>query len=392
MDKIAMTIDNSNVLNLSKIVMASSDTSLLSKGFLFAPSRPFDPFQFQIDLEKFICSLQLCIYFHDKVNIYDKSRVTPKSQWVPPILEDPVLKVFRQLVLQDVQAFHGAKYCHFQNNLSTAERRSLMTLRNNHDIVIKRADKGGAVVVYPKVPQVLNNTDLHPFNLEENGGTPFATKAPGRHHYHHHHHHHHHSSYGAIGNEIKDTIPEVVDTHKLCSGGGPILYEDAAAHLKMVEVEAAKVSAPWPVLHININKGEEKKVSEKSLHPPLSPSSVPDHVKCNILKAQIDAAFRVGTQAIKEETPLVDLSKTPSLQETNVRSPAPIRADTAQSSGSSGKQEIKPPRLKKLTRQYSFDEDDLPPALAATVAMEAAATSQKAEMPQVSDREFQLSP
>ncbi|XP_029445715.1 band 4.1-like protein 4B isoform X2 [Rhinatrema bivittatum] len=252
-----------------------------------------------------------------------------------------------------------------------------------------------ANVSYPMISQVLNNTDLHPFNAEENGGTPFTTKVSGRHH-HHHHHHHHHSSYGVIGTESKEIIPEVSDTHKLCSNVGPILYEHAAAHLKKVEVESAKVPASWPVLHININKGEEKKVSEKSLHPPLSPSSVPDHMKCNILKAQIDAAFRGGAQVVKEETPLVNLSKTPSLQDTNVRSPAPVRADTAQSSGSSGKQDIKPPRLKKLTRQYSFDEDDLPPALAATIATEtateAAATSQKAEMPETSDGEFHLSP
>ncbi|KAL8165849.1 UNVERIFIED_CONTAM: hypothetical protein K2H54_055607 [Gekko kuhli] len=44
-------------------------------------------------------------------------------------------------------------------------------------------------------------------------------------------------------------------------------------------------------------EGEEKKGLEKSLHPPPeSPYAAPDHLKCNILKAQVEAAFRVGVQ------------------------------------------------------------------------------------------------
>lgn len=41
-------------------------------------------------------------------------------------------------------------------------------------------------------------------------------------------------------------------------------------------------------------QGEEKQLSEKSLHPPASPAMLPDHLKCNILKAQMEAAFRVS--------------------------------------------------------------------------------------------------
>ncbi|CAH2283837.1 band 4B isoform X1, partial [Pelobates cultripes] len=79
---------------------------------------------------------------------------------------------------------------------------------------------------------------------------------------------------------------------------------------------------------------------------------------------------------MKEETIMTDFSKIPSLQDTNVRSPASVRAESTQSTGSSSsKQEGRPQRLKKLTRQFSFnhsDEDDLPPALAAVAAESAA--------------------
>lgn len=37
-------------------------------------------------------------------------------------------------------------------------------------------------------------------------------------------------------------------------------------------------------------------MSEKSLHPPPSPAMLPDHLKCNILKAQMEAAFRVSAR------------------------------------------------------------------------------------------------
>ncbi|XP_032530393.1 band 4.1-like protein 4B isoform X4 [Chiroxiphia lanceolata] len=240
----------------------------------------------------------------------------------------------------------------------------------------------------------LNNSDLHQFNIEENGGTPYTTKMPARHH-HHHHHHHHRANYSALAPDSKDIVSGVPNPTKL-SSGLPLLY-DETSHLKKIETESVKVVGPWPALHVGMNKGEDKKVSEKTLHAPVSPSSVPDHMKCNILKAQVEAAFRVGAQAVKEETSFVNPSKTSSLQDPNVRSPAPVRPETTPSTGPTEKQEVKAPRVRKLTRQYSFDEDDLPPALAAAAAAStpvssASPGSQKTCTPQTSEGQTQVSP
>lgn len=57
------------------------------------------------------------------------------------------------------------------------------------------------------------------------------------------------------------------------------------------------------------NKAEEKQLSEKSLQP-SSPHSPPDHLKCNIFKAQMEAVFR--------DAPLTPRGKTCS-QEINDR-------------------------------------------------------------------------
>ncbi|KAM9724543.1 band 4.1-like protein 4B isoform 2-T2 [Menidia menidia] len=135
-------------------------------------------------------------------------------------------------------------------------------------------------------------------------------------------------------------------------------------------------SPPWPSLHINIdNKGEEKHLSEKSLHPPASPVMPPDHLKCNILKAQMEAAFREAPatprgknssetlhdryQSSSQDSAASSLTidKTPHRHDCN-STPEELQAKTNQSTM----------RRKRLVRQFSFnheDEDNLPEALAA---------------------------
>ncbi|KAH0517174.1 Band 4.1-like protein 4B [Microtus ochrogaster] len=231
-------------------------------------------------------------------------------------------------------------------------------------------------VSYPLSSPALSPTERLPFGLEENGGTPFAPKASGR----HHHQHQHHSNYGlSLTLENKEGPLRSPNSSKALtklSPGAPSLYSEAAAHLKKLELETVKTAGPWPALHINLNKAEEKKVSEKTLQTPLLPSPVADHVKCNILKAQLENASRVSAQIGKEEPTFVNINKKSSLQDTNVRSPIPIRVETAQPAVE--KPEIKPPRVRKLTRQYSFnrsDEDDLPPDLAEAVGATTATTT-----------------
>ncbi|EPY84060.1 erythrocyte membrane protein band 4.1 like 4B [Camelus ferus] len=229
---------------------------------------------------------------------------------------------------------------------------------------------------YPLPSPGLSSSDRLPFGLEENGGTPFTTKASGRHHHHHHQHQHqHHTNYGlslTLENKegpLRSPNSSSKSLTKL-SPGAPALFSEATAHLKKLELETVKSAGPWPALHININK--------------------------------------VG----KEESPFVNISKKSSLQDANVRSPIPIRVETTQPAME--KPEIKPPRVRKLTRQYSFnrsDEDDLPPDLAeavgATTATSTAATTatttqvsaplvspkvHKISSPQNSEGKGQLSP
>uniref|UniRef100_A0A452DP88 Erythrocyte membrane protein band 4.1 like 4B n=1 Tax=Capra hircus TaxID=9925 RepID=A0A452DP88_CAPHI len=255
-------------------------------------------------------------------------------------------------------------------------------------------------VSYPLPSPGLSSSDRLPFRLEENGGTPFTTKASGRHH-HHHHQHQHHTNYGlSLTLENKEGLARSPNSSSKSltklSPGTPALFSEAAAHLKKLELETVKPAGPWPALHININKAEEKKVPEKTLQTPLLPSPVADHVKCNILKAQLENASRVSAQVGKEESPFVNINKKSTLQDANVRSPIPIRVETTQPAME--KPEIKPPRVRKLTRQYSFDEDDLPPDLAEAVgttttapAATTTATTTQASVPLLSPKVHKIS-
>ncbi|XP_068829978.1 band 4.1-like protein 4B isoform X1 [Capricornis sumatraensis] len=255
-------------------------------------------------------------------------------------------------------------------------------------------------VSYPLPSPGLSSSDRLPFRLEENGGTPFTTKASGRHH-HHHHQHQHHTNYGlSLTLENKEGLARSPNSSSKSltklSPGTPVLFSEAAAHLKKLELETVKPAGPWPALHININKAEEKKVPEKTLQTPLLPSPVADHVKCNILKAQLENASRVSAQVGKEESPFVNINKKSTLQDANVRSPIPIRVETTQPAME--KPEIKPPRVRKLTRQYSFDEDDLPPDLAEAVgatttapAATTTATTTQASVPLLSPKVHKIS-
>ncbi|XP_078390208.1 band 4.1-like protein 4B [Cetorhinus maximus] len=173
-------------------------------------------------------------------------------------------------------------------------------------------EEQGSSPDHPLVAPLLNSTDLQQFSIEENGGTPFTGKTVGRHHL---------PNRGLITLELEDTdaYPGLPSPSKLSSAVLPH-YEEVGICFKQLEVETSKVTGQWPSLHINMNnKGEEKKLLEKGLHPPASPS-LPDQMKSNIIKAQMDAALKMGSQFKKEEPVLSSDSKSSGTSADGVRS------------------------------------------------------------------------
>ncbi|XP_045064472.1 band 4.1-like protein 4B isoform X1 [Coregonus clupeaformis] len=225
------------------------------------------------------------------------------------------------------------------------------------------------------------------FSVEENE-TPYSGSM--------HHHHRSHTHY--------DNSQETYcHTHSKNKHRAPPCPVDELELCLLNPLETDSNTSPWPSLHVNMdNKAEEKQLSEKSLHP-SSPRSPPDHLKCNILKAQMEALYR--------DAPLTPRGKTSS-QEINDRPVLPViqyssqcvclmvdngmcvclryqsssqdSRDSATSSLTTEKMSLRPDhnsttdrpaksnsnpnRRKRLVRQFSFnheDEDNLPEALAA---------------------------
>ncbi|CAJ0967908.1 unnamed protein product [Ranitomeya imitator] len=150
------------VLNISKKSLNTSQLHLLQKGLSFCPTYKFHSFQLNIDLERFYRNVRLKAYFCEQTPITTQALVTQttpinlkdlglrvRSNFSPPKNSPPV-ETFITLIDREVsnvckQVIRGD--FNFRSNLLQAEHVALKTLRSDKDIVIKAADKGGAIVI-----------------------------------------------------------------------------------------------------------------------------------------------------------------------------------------------------------------------------------------------------
>ena len=169
----SVLIPENLVVNLSDYTLTESQKSVLRKGLSFCPT-PREPDMGEIasDLDKFFRILKLKSFFHDK-NMENQAQTSTHqepeagtsnaSQPIQPNqpsctfkipstftpteadLADPNLEAFCRSVKFDVSKFHPRiPKC---DNLTLDERKGLKELQANQDIVIKKEDKGSAIVI-----------------------------------------------------------------------------------------------------------------------------------------------------------------------------------------------------------------------------------------------------
>ena len=155
---------------MSSKELTSSEESLLSKGLNFCPiPSTVNNFQLDEDLDQFARRLRLKDFFYNrgKKNLEEagltdsdtdtNEEVTPipkfrkKSSWKPPKSKNDNLESFINYVRSDIKSCitNTRNY-----NLSKSESIALKALKDQEDIVIKPADKGGAVVVMDKTDYI----------------------------------------------------------------------------------------------------------------------------------------------------------------------------------------------------------------------------------------------
>ena len=142
--------------NLSSTQLTEDEMKVLSKCLKFTPTPKANVSELKTDIMEFNRKLRLTEYFHADNNNDVENTMIPtheidlvrnKSNFDPKPAKTKTLKyvcnTLSSLPIDDTNNTN-------KNNLTTKERRALNKLMNNTDIVIKEADKGGAVVIMNK--------------------------------------------------------------------------------------------------------------------------------------------------------------------------------------------------------------------------------------------------
>ena len=150
------------VYNLSKYELSADELSLLEKGLSFIPTaRGYPKADVKQSLEKQQRKLRLKNYFQDDGTLKEPKTVKEifkyPSRWEPSY-ETPMDKEVKECLVgldRDVWNEFNATSAWARDtlripskdNLTRGERNAIKTLRSNPNIIIKPADKGGAVVI-----------------------------------------------------------------------------------------------------------------------------------------------------------------------------------------------------------------------------------------------------
>ena len=133
------------ILNLSSTKL--SEIKILSKGFKFTPTPKRNVHELKRDTENFTRKLRLIEFFAHEADYETNSLVKKKGKFTPPRDRDKTLDIV-------IDFLHKQKFNPFsekqKSNITKEEYSGIMELKNNTDIIIKEADKGGAVIVMNK--------------------------------------------------------------------------------------------------------------------------------------------------------------------------------------------------------------------------------------------------
>ena len=179
-------IKSTNTVNLSTYKLTPAEENLLNRGLNFIPTPSREhPSHILQDFLLFDRKLRLKYFFMDK----DMENHTPKEDrpfklttgWTPPATQDMNFDNYRKFTHQELmqELSKPLKYNRF--NLTKKERQAIKSLSQNPNIIIKPADKGGAIVIQDKQKYIeeclrqLNNKE-HYKKLHYNPTTEYNNK------------------------------------------------------------------------------------------------------------------------------------------------------------------------------------------------------------------------
>ena len=180
-------IKSTNTVNLSTYKLTTAEENLLNRGLNFIPTPSREhPSHILQDFLLYDRKLRLKYFFMDKEKEHipkEDKTFKPTTGWTPPATQDRSMyfdnyrKFTHQELMQELSK--SPKYTRF--NLTKKEREAIKSLSQNHDIIIKPADKGGAIVIQDKQKYIeeclrqLNNKE-HYKRLYYNPTTEYNNK------------------------------------------------------------------------------------------------------------------------------------------------------------------------------------------------------------------------
>ncbi|CAJ0921339.1 unnamed protein product [Ranitomeya imitator] len=160
---------------------SETELKVLNMGLSFCPTPKWDSFQLERDLQRFYRNIRLKVHFEEppsstvnRLGITPSQREEAKitlgslglrnpSTFVPP-KSNHAVETFINLLDRDIKGtIHEQRLglLPVRHNLNPLEKQALDTLSENRNIVIKPADKGGAIVIMNKHQYV---TERHLFH------------------------------------------------------------------------------------------------------------------------------------------------------------------------------------------------------------------------------------
>ena len=137
------------VINLTKKTFHKDDFSLLNKNLNFIPNPgSHNKKIFNEDLEKYFRRIILKAHFKNSPrNEYEGFTNKSNSNWTPKDIHHSI-KTYMQTVKNDLQKhMNDNDQNNTRPNLTPGEKKALARLPDRDDIIISKADKGGAVVI-----------------------------------------------------------------------------------------------------------------------------------------------------------------------------------------------------------------------------------------------------
>ena len=131
------------IINISSITLSKYHLKLLSHGTKFTPTQKGNYFDAKKFTEDFTRRIKIKHNFHNS-SYNDDSYVRKKSNRPITCKDDELNQILR--IIEKLEPDKSA----IADNLSKEERTALFDLRDNNEIIIKEADKGGAIVIMDK--------------------------------------------------------------------------------------------------------------------------------------------------------------------------------------------------------------------------------------------------